>query len=237
MSLIEHKMDDNVAIVTLNSGENRFNPTFLDAFLNTLDEVENNNDANVLIVKSSHEKIFSNGIDLDWLLPYVQSNEIDTCKAFFYKLNDLFKRVLMYPMPTIAAISGHCFAGGAILSCAFDYRYMRTGRGFFCFPEVDLGIPFLPGMTALLKKSIPMYMVVDLQLTGIRLTAEACEKHHIVKKALSLQKKSTEIKPPHTREDLYDIIMAKKKNRWGKFKLIGKLLVDSLRYQLNIKSS
>ena len=187
MSLTELKMNDNVAVVTLNSGENRFNPEFLDAFLNILDEVENNKDANVLIVQSAHEKIFSNGIDLDWLLPYVQSKDIDTCKAFFYKLNDLFKRVLMYPMPTIASITGHCFAGGAILSCAFDYRYMRTGRGFFCFPEVDLGIPFLPGMTALLKKSIPMHMVVDMQLTGMRLTAEECEKNHIVKKACPLE--------------------------------------------------
>ena len=87
MSLAEFKMDDNVAVVTLNSGENRFNPEFLDAFLNILDEIENNTDANVLIVQSAHEKIFSNGIDLDWLLPYVQSKDIDTCKAFFY--NDL----------------------------------------------------------------------------------------------------------------------------------------------------
>jgi len=186
VALIEYTIDDNVALVTLNSGENRFNPEFLDAFLNTLDDVENNTDANVLIVQSSHEKIFSNGIDLEWLLPYVQAKDIDTCKAFFYKLNDLFKRILLYPMPTIVAITGHCFAGGAILSCAFDYRYMRTGRGFFCFPEVDLGIPFLPGMTALLRKAIPMDMVVDMQLTGKRLTAEECEKHHIVKKACPL---------------------------------------------------
>ena len=37
MSLAEFKMDDNVAVVTLNSGENRFNPEFLDAFLNILE--------------------------------------------------------------------------------------------------------------------------------------------------------------------------------------------------------
>jgi enoyl-CoA hydratase/carnithine racemase len=187
MALVEYTMDENVAIVTFNNGENRFNPTFLDAVLSVLDDIEQNTEANALVVKSAHEKIFSNGIDLEWLYPYVQNKDLDTCKAFFYKLNDVFKRVLMYPMPTIAAMNGHSFAGGAILSCAFDFRFMRTQRGFFCFPEVDLGIPFLPGMTALLDKAIPKYKMVEMQLTGVRLPAEECEKHNIIVKACPVE--------------------------------------------------
>jgi enoyl-CoA hydratase/carnithine racemase len=187
MSLVEYALDENVAIVTFNSGENRFNPSFLDAFLSVMDEIEDKTEATAMVVKSAHEKIFSNGIDLEWLYPYVQKKDLDTCKAFFYKLNDVFKKVLMSPMTTIAAMNGHSFAGGAILSCAFDYRFMRTQRGFFCFPEVDLGIPFLPGMTALLNKAIPFYKVVDMQLTGKRLPAEECEKHHIIVKACPLE--------------------------------------------------
>jgi enoyl-CoA hydratase/carnithine racemase len=187
MALVEYTMDENVAIVSFNNGENRFNPTFLDAVLSVLDDIEQNTEANALVVKSAHEKIFSNGIDLEWLYPYVQNKDLDTCKAFFYKLNDVFKRVLMYPMPTIAAMNGHSFAGGAILSCAFDFRFMRTQRGFFCFPEVDLGIPFLPGMTALLDKAIPKYKMVEMQLTGVRLPAEECEKHNIIVKACPVE--------------------------------------------------
>lgn len=49
------------------------------------------------------------------------------------------------------------------------------------------------------------------------------------KKAISLSKKPTEIRPPQTREELYDIIMAKKKGRMGKLKLTGKLVVDAIR--------
>jgi len=48
------------------------------------------------------------------------------------------------------------------------------------------------------------------------------------KKAVVLQKKDVLIEPPITREDLYDIIMAKKKGKFGKLKLVGKLLKDIL---------
>ena len=183
MAAIEYELDEKVAIVTMNDGENRFNPSFLSSFMETLDEIEKETDANALVVTSSHEKIFCNGIDLDWLLPFIQKGDRDTAVSFFYTLNRLFKRILLYPMPVIAAISGHAFAGGAIMSCAFDFRFMRSDRGFFCFPEVDLGIPFLPGMMALITKAIPQYKVEELHYTGKRATAEECEAHHIITKA------------------------------------------------------
>lgn len=183
MAAIEYKLDEKVAIVTMNDGENRFNPSFLNSFMETLDEIEKETDANALVVTSSHEKIFCNGIDLDWLGPFIQKGDKETGVSFFYTMNRLFKRILLYPMPAIAAISGHAFAGGAIMSCAFDFRFMRSDRGFFCFPEVDLGIPFLPGMIALIKKAIPQYKVEELHYTGKRATAEECEAHHIITKA------------------------------------------------------
>lgn len=183
MTPVEYVVDESCAIVTLNSGENVFNPDFLNSFINVLDEIEKDTQASTIVVKSAHEKIFSNGIDLAWLVPVVQKGDIQGAKDFFYLLNKLFKQTLTSPLITIAAITGHSFAGGAIWSCAFDFRFMRSDRGFFCFPEVDLGIPFLPGMLGLLKKAIPMYKLEEMHHLGIRLTAEECEKHHIITKA------------------------------------------------------
>jgi enoyl-CoA hydratase/carnithine racemase len=186
MTLVTYALDDHVATVTLNDGENRFNPDFLNACLDVLDAIENETGATTMVVTSSHEKIFSNGIDLEWLVPVIQQNDIVRAKDFFYLLNRLFKRLATYPLVTVAAISGHAFAGGAIMCCAFDFRFMRSDRGFFCFPEVDLGIPFLPGMNELLKKALPMYMVEYMQYTGARLTADQCVEHRIVRQACSM---------------------------------------------------
>ncbi len=183
MSLVTYAVKEHVATITLNDGENRFNPDFINAYLGVLDEIEDATDATTLVVTSSHEKIFSNGIDLEWLVPVIEKNDIALAKDYFYLLNRMFKRIATYPLVTVAAISGHAFAGGAIMCCAFDFRLMRSDRGFFCFPEVDLGIPFLPGMNELLKKAMPMYMVEYMEYTGIRLTADQCVDHHIVYKA------------------------------------------------------
>ena len=46
---------------------------------------------------------------------------------------------------------GHAFAGGALLSLAHDYRVMRTGRGWFCMPEIKLKLRFTMDFLQLLR--------------------------------------------------------------------------------------
>ncbi len=47
--------------------------------------------------------------------------------------------------------------------------------------------------------------------------------------SISLLKKPSEVRPPQSREELYDIIMARKKGRLGKLKLTGKMFIDAVR--------
>lgn len=190
---IEIKMEGQVAVVTLNEGENRLNLDFLKKFIEALDEVEKKTNANVLVVRGADAKIFSNGIDLEWLMPIMQKNDTATAKKFIETMMALFRKIALYPMPTIVAMTGHAFAGGAILCCYFDFRFMRSDRGFMCFPEVDLGIPFLPGMMTAMKKAIPRCKLDEMVLTGKRVAAPELEEHHIITKACPIDQLMDEV--------------------------------------------
>ena len=167
MAIVEWKKDDKVAIVSMNNGANRQNLAFAQAMLAVFDEILADKEISAVVLTSGDEKNFSQGVDI---------------KAFMYGMNDVFKKLLLAPIPVIAAINGHAFGNGAIISCACDFRFMKSDRGFFCFPEVDLGIPFLPGMIAFVKKAMPYYLYNELKLTGRRVGAvELAEKHFLEK--------------------------------------------------------
>jgi enoyl-CoA hydratase/carnithine racemase len=193
MAKVDYELDEHVAILSMNSGENRFNFPFFEAFLQVLDEIEHKTEANVLVVKSSHEKIWSNGIDLDWLIPAAEKEGPELRNRFMTEMFGFMKRVLTYPMLTIAAITGHAFAGGAFLSFAHDFRFMRSDRGWLCMPEVDIGMTLGPVFSALSRRAVPMYMFEEMQYTGIRLTAQECVEHHIVKKACHIDDLMNEV--------------------------------------------
>jgi len=185
MSLVEWSVEGNVALLSMSNGENRLNIEFAEAMLQALDDIEKKTAASALVVTSRHEKIWSNGLDLEWLMPAIASN--DPRLNDFYSLQDkVMKRILMYPMITVAALNGHTFAAGAILSCCFDFRFMRADRGFVCFPEVDINVPFLPYVPLLIKKTMPANMMVEAGLTGRRFTAAELEKCGYLVKACAI---------------------------------------------------
>ena len=183
MSIIEWKKDETVAVITMTNGENRHNPTFAAALLNIFDEIEKDETILSVVITSSDPKNWSQGIELNWMIETFTNKDFQAIRDFMYDVNKIFKRILLYPMPVIAAINGHAFGNGAMLASTCDFRFMRADKGFFCFPEVDISIPFLPGMVAIIKKAFPSYKWEEAILMGKRMGAVELEASHVITKA------------------------------------------------------
>src|SRR3954451_22084757 len=140
--------DGDVWILHLGDDENRFNPDWMGSVAGLLDEVTAKPEPRALVTHASG-KVWSNGLDLDWL-----GQNSDRIQEFVDTVHGLFAKVLAAPVPTVAAIQGHCFAAAAMLALAHDWRVMRADRGFFCLPEADINIPFTPGMSALIQSRL-----------------------------------------------------------------------------------
>jgi len=183
MAVIEWRKENGVAIVEMCNGPNRMNQTFAEVMNNCLDEVLEDADIQAMILTSTDEKNFSQGIDVEWIGGKLHAQKNQAVISFMYGMNNIFKRLLLFPVPVIAAINGHAFGNGAILSCACDFRFMKKEKGFFCFPEVDVSIPFLPGMIGFVRKAIPEYKFNHMLLSGGRVTAEELETANVIVKA------------------------------------------------------
>ena len=183
MAIIEWKKDGTVAVMTMNTSENRHNPDFTRAILGAFDEIEADEGISSVVITSSDAKNWSLGIDVVWISGAIERGETQAVKDFTYGLGDIFTRILNFPMPVIASINGHTFGNGTIIACACDCRVMKADWGFFCFPEVDINIPFLPSMLAIVRKAIPHYKLEEMVFTGKKAGAKELEESHVVVKA------------------------------------------------------
>jgi enoyl-CoA hydratase/carnithine racemase len=172
----------------MDDGENRHNPTFISQFLGAMDAIEGDPQARSVVIASKDPKSWSLGIDLDWIQGVLfDKDRHEEARDFLRGLNQVYARCLTFPLPVIAAIGGHAFGNGAILACACDFRFMRSDRGFFCFPEVDIGIPFLSGMLAVIKTAFPDWKLDQMILSGHRAGGEELAQANVVVKACADQ--------------------------------------------------
>ncbi len=155
---------DGVVALRMVAGGNRFNPTMLSALEDGLDRAEQH-EGPLAVVLTGEGRFFSNGLDLEWLREAHDAGRRETLAPVY----ELFARLLEFPAAVVSAINGHCFAAGAMMALAGDGRVMREDRGFFCLPEVDIDLVFVPGMNALITHKLDGTSARDMMLTGGRL--------------------------------------------------------------------
>ncbi|KAL5526411.1 hypothetical protein ACEPAF_8134 [Sanghuangporus sanghuang] len=132
----------------------------------TAGPVSDGRGALIIVGKRDQNKFFSNGLDF--------SKATKDPNFFPDTYNTLITRIMTFPIPIIAAINGHCFAGGLILALACDYRVMTDGkerRAWCCMNEVHFGAPWPLSLAAVARTKVSDARVLrKLALEGHRFT-------------------------------------------------------------------
>lgn len=182
MSYMQLSREGAVWVLSLTNGENRLNDDVLAEFNTVLDTIENTEGNGALVITSADPKFWSNGIDLNFVQE--KGGMAYLVKEFAPRLDQLLMRIARFPLPVIACLNGHAYAGGALIAAACDFRTMRADRGRFCFPEVDIKIPFTPIMTEIVRLLPNPTVAWQMASTGLALGGEEAAKAGVVDKAL-----------------------------------------------------
>eukprot|EP00922_Rhytidocystis_sp_ex-Travisia-forbesii_P069166 GHVS01103190.1.p1 GENE.GHVS01103190.1~~GHVS01103190.1.p1 ORF type:complete len:276 (+),score=37.55 GHVS01103190.1:128-955(+) len=167
---------EDVFVIRLDDGaDNRISYALMEGLHKLLDNLlEQTPDQNCALVLtgSGGGRFFSNGLRLEDLG--------DSPKRLLLTFHKLLLRLLTFPMPTVAAINGHAFAGGAMLCLACDYRVMNSDKGFLCVNEVDIGLTLTPGLYAVVRAKADRSVWTEIVLGGKRFTGHTAKARRLV---------------------------------------------------------
>lgn len=171
-------INDRLHILTLTNDDNENTITLdvLNEYLAAFDRVEQYEGNTALLITCIHQKTFSTGINLVWLT--AQTKPVR--KEFLRTFDTVLYRLALLNAPTVACINGNAYAGGAIIAAAADFRIMRSDRGRFCLPEVDINMSFPPVMADIIDLIPNKHALKHMTLMGTAYTGQECEALNIV---------------------------------------------------------
>ncbi|WP_328611200.1 enoyl-CoA hydratase/isomerase family protein [Amycolatopsis sp. NBC_00345] len=162
--LVRQELDDyGVAYLTLDSPatRNALSEAMLDELLAALESAKEDERVRVVVLASSHDKVFSAGGDL-------KSFAGDTATITKYRGLDRFPRLYQaiggLGKPVICAAGGDVLAGAFGVALACDLVIAREGVRFGC-PEINVGVfPFM--ISSLIYRNVDRLKANELMMLG-----------------------------------------------------------------------
>ena len=136
MGYVTYEQDGYVGIITINRPEalNALNTQVLEDLDKVIDGISLN-DTRAVIVTGAGSKSFVAGADI----AAMSNMTVQEGREFGKFGNDIFRKLEILPIPTIAAVNGFALGGGNELAMSCDIRYCSE-NAVFGQPEVGLGI-------------------------------------------------------------------------------------------------
>jgi enoyl-CoA hydratase len=144
-----------------------------------LDELESADDVRAVVISGRGERAFSAGSHVGEF-----EDQAGEAGRERHKLDqDVWRQLAELPMPTIAAIEGHCLGGGLEFALCCDVR-IASETAKLGLPEVRLAVIPGSGGTQRLPRVVGAPRAKELILTGRRLTAAEAEAIGLVNRVV-----------------------------------------------------
>ena len=147
---VQYAVRDTVAEITLDDGKvNAMTFAFFEALGAALDRAEKERPG--ALVVAGRPGAFSAGLNLK-VLPTLGAEDLRQTMLAFGRT---MLRIFTFPIPTVAAVTGHAIAGGAMLAFACDLRVMADGPFRIHLNETAIGLTLPTWAIVLAQSAVP----------------------------------------------------------------------------------
>ncbi len=161
---LHYSTADGLVTITINRPPyNVLDIALMEELNHAIDDAAKEESAKVLMITASGEKVFSAGVDV---MDHTPDKVVQMIEVF----HGILKRLMVFPLPTVAALNGSAMGGGCELTLACDMA-VATEDTKLGQPEIKLGV-FPPIAAILMPKIVPLPKVMELLLGGELITAQ-----------------------------------------------------------------
>jgi enoyl-CoA hydratase/carnithine racemase len=166
MALIRSERSGEVEVLFLARGKaNALNAELVDELAAAVERVATDATVRALVLGSDAPGLFCAGFDVREVFAYDRAQMI----AFFGSFVRCFERLRTLPKPVVGSLSGHAFAGGAILALAADFRVLAQ-QAVISVNEVDLAVslpaPMIRALAATTGPELARSMLLGAEEIG-----------------------------------------------------------------------
>ncbi|PYM83372.1 MAG: enoyl-CoA hydratase [Candidatus Rokuibacteriota bacterium] len=189
MPSVLYAQTDRLVTITINRPEamNAIDPETHQALIDAWTRFRDDDTAWVAILTGAGDRAFSAGADLKKLIPAVFATEPQRGRGRQHNEFGLagITRGLEIWKPMIAAVNGHCLAGGLEQALACDLR-IASPNATFGLTEVRWAIMPGAGGTQRLPRIVPLGKALEMILLGQQITADEAYRIGLVNKVVPL---------------------------------------------------
>ncbi len=155
---LDYTIADALITITLNRPPyNVLDIALMQELNRAIDDAAKEESAKVLMITAQGEKVFSAGVDV---MDHTPDKVVQMIEVF----HGILKRLMVFPLPTVAALNGSAMGGGCELALACDMA-IATEDTKLGQPEIKLGV-FPPIAAILMPRIVALPKVMELLLGG-----------------------------------------------------------------------